>query len=162
MNYLGLSREKLYPTVEELNRLLANYHLYYQNLRNVHWNIEGENFFDLHEQFEELYDDAKEKIDDIAERILTLRFRPLSQMSEYLSRADIEEAGYLNTDREMVDMVLDNHKMIIANMRQVLDAADAISDEGTIDMVGGFLADLEKRSWMLDAWKARVLEGQPA
>mgnify|MGYP006297113973 FL=1 len=107
MNYLGLSREKLHPTVEELNRLLANYHLYYQNLRNVHWNIEGENFFDLHDQFEELYDDAKEKIDDIAERILTLRFRPLSQMSEYLSRADVEEAGYLSTDREMVDMVLE-------------------------------------------------------
>jgi starvation-inducible DNA-binding protein len=162
MNYLGMNKEKLRATADELNRLLANYHVYYQNLRNVHWNIAGENFFDLHEQFEELYDDAKEKIDDIAERILTLRFRPMSQMSEYLARADVEEAGYLDSDRKMVDMVLNNHKLIIANMRQVLDSADNVGDEGTIDMVGGFLADLEKRSWMFDAWKARVLEGQPA
>lgn len=153
MNYLGLDRNKVKTTVEELNTLLANYHLYYQNLRNFHWNIQGENFLDLHEKFEQLYDDALLKIDEIAERILTLRLRPLSQYTEYLERAEIKEAGRVELDVEMVDTVLENHKVLIANMRRTMEAAGEVGDEGTIDMVGGFLSSMEKVSWMLDAWR---------
>ena len=54
MNYLGLDKEKTAKTVSELNILLADYHLYYQKLRNFHWNVIGKNFFDLHEKFEEV------------------------------------------------------------------------------------------------------------
>lgn len=154
MNYLGMDRSKVKATVEELNTLLANYHLYYQNLRNFHWNIQGENFLDLHEKFEQLYDDAREKIDEIAERILTLRMRPVSQFSEYLDRAQVQEAGLVEADVEMIDTVLDNHRILIENMRQVIRAADTVGDEGTIDLIGGFLSNLEKVSWMLDAWRS--------
>ena len=65
MNYLQTQEEKIMPTVVSLNTLLADYHIYYQNLRNFHWNILGENFFDLHNKFEELYGDARLKIDEI-------------------------------------------------------------------------------------------------
>ncbi|MEZ4933822.1 MAG: ferritin-like domain-containing protein [Saprospiraceae bacterium] len=58
MNYLGIDKKRSTETVKQLNQLLANYHVYYQNLRNFHWNINGENFFDLHVQFEALYSDA--------------------------------------------------------------------------------------------------------
>lgn len=154
MNYLGMDKDKVEGTVNELNTLLSNYHLYYQNLRNFHWNIQGENFLDLHEKFEELYDDARVKIDEIAERILTLRMRPVSQFSSYLDRAEVSEAGKVEEDLEMVNIILENHRIIIENMRRVIKAADAVSDEGTIDMVGGFLSNLEKVSWMLDAWRS--------
>jgi len=158
MNYLGIEKQSAVKVVDRLNDLLSNYHLYYQNLRNFHWNVEGENFFDLHEKFEELYDDAREKIDEIAERILTLRLKPLSKMTDYLDRSDIREAGEFKNDYEMVEEVLKNHRIIIENMRAVIDAADDINDEGTIDMVGGFLAEIEKTSWMLDAWRVRKKE----
>ena len=62
MSYLNMNDEKLLPTVVELNTLLADYHVYYQNLRNFHWNILGDNFFELHEKFEELYTDARVKM----------------------------------------------------------------------------------------------------
>ncbi|MEZ4995053.1 MAG: DNA starvation/stationary phase protection protein [Saprospiraceae bacterium] len=147
-----MDKSKVKATVEELNTLLANYHLYYQNLRNFHWNIQGEHFLDLHEKFEQLYDDARLKIDEIAERILTLRMRPLSQFSDYLDRAEVKEAGKVEEDVKMVSTILENHRILIENMRNTLDAADEVGDEGTIDMVGGFLSNLEKVSWMLDAW----------
>jgi len=162
MNYLGLDRKDVSKTVDQLNDLLSNYHVYYQNLRNFHWNVDGENFFDLHEQFEDLYDDAREKIDEIAERILTLRLRPVSTMSAYLNRANVEESEILEDEREMVHTVLENHRIIIENMRKVIRAADAVEDEGTIDMVGGFLSELEKASWMLDAWRAKKHESVTA
>ena len=151
-----MKRNDVSRTVSQLNLLLANYHVYYQNLRNFHWNVSGENFFDLHDKFEELYNDARAKIDEIAERILTLRLRPLSKMSDYLNTAAVNEADSFSNDRDMVDVILENHKIIIENMREVVRAADEVGDEGTIDMIGGFLSGLEKKSWMLDAWRAKV------
>ncbi len=155
MNYLGLNKSKTEKTASALNQLLANYHVYYQNLRNFHWNIKGENFFELHEQFEELYTDAREKIDDIAERVLTLRYDPMSKMSDYLTYSDVEESELIKYDRDMVAVILDNHRIIIENMRMVMDEAEKANDEGTLDLIGGFLEDLEKASWMYDAWLTR-------
>ncbi|MBR9921207.1 MAG: DNA starvation/stationary phase protection protein [Bacteroidetes bacterium] len=155
MNYLGIEKEKLTTVVDQLNQLLADYHVYYQNLRNHHWNISGENFFDLHQIFEELYDDAKIKIDEIAERILTLRFNPVSNLSSYLKMTRVTEASYHEDDHAMVMSALSDHKVLIEDMRDVIEAAGKVSDEGTIDMVGSFLENLEKRSWMLDAWSSR-------
>lgn len=158
MDYLGLEPGRIRATSKALNKLLADYHIYYQNLRSFHWNINGENFFDLHEKFEELYNDARTKIDEVAERVLTLRERPLSRLSEYLAIADIEESGYSHTDRKMVQIILENHKILIADMRNILVMAGEADDEGTIDMISGFLSALEKDSWMLDAWRVRMPE----
>ncbi|MDX1476674.1 MAG: DNA starvation/stationary phase protection protein [Saprospiraceae bacterium] len=158
MNYLGIDRKKISKTAMLLNELLASYQVYYNNLRNFHWNIAGENFFDLHAKFEELYQDARVKIDEIAERVLTLRYRPVSRMSDYMDMSKVEDAQYLDSDRDMVQTILNNHMILIGQMRQVLaEAADA-DDEGTIDMIGSFLKDLEKRSWMLDAWVTRKVD----
>ncbi|MCL4115279.1 UNVERIFIED_CONTAM: hypothetical protein GTU68_059202 [Idotea baltica] len=152
MSYIGIEKNKLNKIAQQLNILLAEYQLYYQNLRNFHWNIKGENFFELHGVFEELYNDAKVKIDDIAERILTLRFRPDSKLSTYLKTASIGEIDGRPTDRNMVAEILEEHKILIARMRLVLEDASDAKDEGTIDLIAGFLGSLEKRSWMLDAW----------
>ena len=152
MNYLGLDEDRVNATVKELNVLLASYHVYYQNLRNFHWNVTGTNFFELHGKFEELYNDARVKIDEIAERILTLRRKPLSELSDYLEVSMVKEAGMSKRDREMVYALLDNHKNLIVCLRKTIKTADRAGDEGTIDMAGGFLKDLEKMSWMLDAW----------
>jgi starvation-inducible DNA-binding protein len=162
MNYLGIDKAKTTKTVKELNKLLACYHVYYQNLRNFHWNVQGENFFALHEKFEKLYQDARRQIDEIAERILTLRQRPLSNMSDYLEASMIEEAGKVEEDREMVATTLENHKQLIECMRSVLDASDTAGDEGTTDLIAGFLGDIEKKSWMLDAWLAHQRESVTA
>lgn len=108
MNYLGIKQVSILDTAEELNNLLSNYQVYYQNLRNYHWNISGQHFFDLHEKFEDLYNNAKVSIDEIAERILTLRLKPASTLSTYLERSEIKE--YVTTDsNDMVRAILENH-----------------------------------------------------
>src|SRR5690554_89146 len=93
MSYLNLDKKKTSATAKELNVLLADYHLYYQKLRNFHWNVVGKNFFELHNKFEEMYEDAKIKIDEIAERILTLRYQPTSNFSDYLKMSSIKESS---------------------------------------------------------------------
>ena len=162
MNYLGLDKEKIALTVDELNILLADYHLYYQKLRNFHWNVIGKNFFDLHEKFEEMYDDAKLKVDEIAERVLTLRFQPTSNFSEYLKMSNLEESISELTDYEMIEQLIKDHGVILSQMRKVIKAADAAGDDGTIDLVGAYIRELEKTSWMLDAWKMKTTETHKA
>ena len=152
MSYLDIETSKVEPVVKELNTLLADYNIYYQNLRGFHWNVLGKNFFDLHLKFEELYTDARIKIDEIAERILTLRHHPESRFTEYLKLSKVEETSSLISDKKMVERILTDHEIILKQMSKVVKKAEDAGDEGTIDMLGGYIASLEKVSWMLDAW----------
>jgi starvation-inducible DNA-binding protein len=152
MNYLNIKEDQLLPVVIELNTLLAEYHLYYQKLRNFHWNILGKNFFDLHEQFEGMYTDARIKIDEIAERILTLRYHPMSNLSAYLETAEIEESTGKKQDTEMVAEILQAHSILLKQMSKIIAKAEEIGDEGTIDLIGAYIREMEKSSWMLNAW----------
>ncbi len=161
MSYLNLNKEKTTTTAKELNVLLADYHLYYQKLRNFHWNVIGHNFFDLHIKFEEMYDDAKLKIDEIAERILTLRFQPISNYTDYLKLSNIKESPSGTKDLKMVEILLEDHGKLLKQMRTVVEKANEAGDEGTIDMVGGFIGHIEKISWMLDAWSMKAGDTHP-
>ena len=158
MNYLNMNDEKLLPVATELNTLLAEYHIYYQKLRNFHWNVLGENFFDLHNQFEELYTAARKNIDEIAERILTLNFHPVSKYSDYLRISKLEETERILTDREMVGAILRDHKMLLAQMRTIMSHAENAKDEGTLDLLGAYIREMEKASWMLNAWSKQKQE----
>ncbi len=161
MSYLNLDKKKTTATAKELNVLLADYHLYYQKLRNFHWNVVGHNFFDLHNKFEEMYNDAKIKIDEIAERILTLRFQPTSNFSDYIKMSSIKEAAENTKDLDMVKKLLADHGLLLKQMRKVIETADKAEDEGTIDMIGGYIGHIEKVSWMLDAWSMKATDNHP-
>ncbi|UII76680.1 DNA starvation/stationary phase protection protein [Flagellimonas sp. HMM57] len=152
MNYLNINDKNLLLVNKDLNQLLADYSVYYQKLRSFHWNVLGKNFFDLHEKFEELYNDARIKIDEVAERILTLRYHPISKMSEYLKLSKVDEVSAMITDGEMVLEILKDHKKLLSQMKIVISTAEKVGDEGTVDMMGSYIAQLEKSSWMLDAW----------
>lgn len=150
--------EKLLPVVMDLNTLLSDYHMYYQKLRSFHWNVLGKNFFDLHEQFENMYNDAKFKIDEIAERILTLRHHPVSKFSDYIKIATVQEESAMISDQAMINSLLKDHKIILAQMSNVIESAEKANDEGTIDLIGAYIRELEKTSWMLNAWSKKTSE----
>ncbi|MFA5574316.1 MAG: DNA starvation/stationary phase protection protein [Brumimicrobium sp.] len=152
MNILNLDQNKVKETIKELNTLLADYHLYYQKLRNFHWNIVGENFFTLHVKFEEMYNDTLIKIDEIAERILTLKHNPISNYTDYLEVSHIKESPHSLSDTEMVKTLIEDHGKIISQLRKTLDKANDSNDEGTADFITGYIAELEKTTWMLEAW----------
>ena len=48
MNKIGLQEKDSKALVDALNDLLANYQIFYMNVRGFHWNIKGEKFFELH------------------------------------------------------------------------------------------------------------------
>jgi starvation-inducible DNA-binding protein len=152
MNYLNIDKEKILPVVAELNVLLADYHVYYQKLRNFHWNVLGKNFFDLHTKFAEMYDEAKIKIDEVAERIVALKYHPISRLSDYIEISRIKESSPLLTDVEMVATIIRDHKILIEQLSKVSNRAEKANDEGTIDLIVTYKRVLEKSTWMLNSW----------
>ena len=152
MEYLGLDKDKVEKTAGKLNQLLASYQMHYQKLRNFHWNLKSTQFFVLHEKFEEFYNDANVKIDDIAERILTLGVQPLSQLIEYVEHSTIKPCPENLDDKQMVKEVLKDFIELIKMEREAVKLAEDSEDEGTVDMLGGFIGGLEKMSWMLTSW----------
>jgi starvation-inducible DNA-binding protein len=44
LNTIGLNEKKAAQLAMQLNVLLANYSIFYQNTRGYHWNIKGEKF----------------------------------------------------------------------------------------------------------------------
>jgi starvation-inducible DNA-binding protein len=157
VNKIGLEDKKVIELVDHLNLLLANYQVHYQKVRGCHWNVKGHNFFDLHVKFEELYNNAQTSIDELAERVLTLGKSPYSSFSDYIELSDIKEIKTEGLPAEkMVEAILDDFKTLIELEREVIaNATDNAGDEGTADMVIGFLRFKEKTSWMLRAWATK-------
>ncbi|MEG2675078.1 MAG: ferritin-like domain-containing protein, partial [Muribaculaceae bacterium] len=72
LDYIDLDGKRVENVIVELKQLLADFQVFYTNLRGFHWNIKGRGFFILHAKFEGMYNDASNKIDELAERILQL------------------------------------------------------------------------------------------
>lgn len=155
MNYLNISREDIPPLKNELNVLLANLQLHRQKMLNFHWNIKGEDFYELHEVFEQHYRKTAEWIDEVAERIQILKGRPLSLLSQYLETAEIKEKSSFRVPREMMKETLSDKRILIENMYRLLTYSRKAGDEGTTHMIGEMLVAIEQQSWMLDSWLAK-------
>lgn len=151
-NRIGLNEKKSNQLAEELNVLLANYQLYYQNLRGFHWNIKGPAFFELHVKFEELYNDAVLKIDEVAERILTLGATPLHTFSDYLKHSSVREAANISDGDGTVSTTLANLKTLLELERNILMLSDEAEDEGTNSLMSDYITQQEKVVWMLSAY----------
>lgn len=152
LNSIGLETEKAKHLAVQLNHLLANFQLYYQNLRGIHWNIKGRSFFDLHTKFEELYDDANIKVDEIAERILTLGGTPLHTFEDYMERANIPVGKNISEDISSVRLIVDSLTGLLKIERSILKTSDEADDEGTNSMMSDFITAQEKTVWMMKAW----------
>jgi starvation-inducible DNA-binding protein len=152
LNSLGLPVEQSEELVNELNGLLSNFQIYYQNLRGLHWNIRGKRFFDLHLKFEELYNDSQLKIDLIAERVLTLGGTPLHTFSDYIANSKLKVGKDISKDVEAIQLILESLSVLLQVERVILAKASEINDEGTNSMMSDFIAEQEKTNWMLKAW----------
>ncbi|UGS24627.1 Dps family protein [Flavobacterium channae] len=152
LNSLGLPIEQSEELVKELNTLLSNFQIYYQNLRGLHWNIRGKRFFDLHVKFEELYNDSQLKIDLIAERVLTLGGIPLHTFSDYIANSELKVGKDISKDVEAIQLILDSLSVLLQLERGILNKSGVIDDEGTNSMMSDFIKEQEKTIWMLKAW----------
>lgn len=152
LSVIGLNTEKSKELSILLNDLLANYSIFYQNVRGYHWNIQGDKFFELHSKFEELYNNLFDKIDDVAERILTLGFSPNHKFSSYLKTASIIESNHVSDGHNSIQEILESFQILLSKQRILLDKSEEINDAGTNALMNDYISEQEKLVWMYSAY----------
>ncbi|GAB2714758.1 Dps family protein [Halomonas garicola] len=155
VNSIGLQQSSAEQLAEKLNQLLANYQVFYMNVRGYHWNVKGQDFFQLHEKFEEFYDDLLTKVDEVAERILTLGYTPVHAYSDYIKLSRISEDKNVSDGPACVKGIVQGFQTLIELQREMLKLTEDAGDEGTADQAGQYIREQEKTIWMLNAYLGR-------
>ena len=154
LDIIGLQAQGADNVVKALHQLLADFQVYYTNLRGFHWNVKGKEFLQLHSYPEKMYDDTAEKVDEVAERILMLGGNPDNRFSEYLRVAQVKEVTNISGGGQIIENVLQTLSLLIASERQILSTASEVGDEVTVSLMSDYLKEQEKLVWMLSAYSA--------
>ena len=155
LDFTKLNAESVKNVVSALQQLLADYQVYYSNLRGFHWNVKGKDFYVMHAQFESMYNNAAEKVDEIAERILMLDGIPVHNFSEYLKTAKVKESGYVTSGDEGIKHIMETTSYFLESERNILKLASEAGDEATVAMMSDYIKEQEKQLWMLTAYSSK-------
>ncbi|ACH94916.1 Dps family protein [Borrelia recurrentis] len=150
-NHLGhLEKENSDKIHLALQELLAGLHIFYANLRGIHWNIKDINFFVIHKGTEKLYDYVAEVIDIIAERSRGLGYDSEFRCSEFMKKSFIKEIS-LDVSSSLIPSIksiICNLGDIIKNMSKTRCFIDCTSDYGTANILDDIIVSFEKYLWM--------------
>lgn len=152
LDYIHLNEAAVEKVIVSLKQLLADYQVFYMNLRGFHWNIKGHGFFVLHSKFEDMYNDVAAKVDELAERILMLGGEPENKFSEYLKQAKLEEVSGVSCADKALKNILETYGYLIEAERNLIAIASEADDETTVAMISDYLKEQEKLVWMLVAY----------
>jgi starvation-inducible DNA-binding protein len=154
MTNVDLDKAATEAVTKKLNTLLADFHIIYGHLHALHWNVEGKEFFTVHEKLQEMYEGLAEHIDDVAERILMLGNRPPTTLKEYLELTSLDELSSRKYEAaEVAKLVLADLEHQITTTRALIETAGEHNDEGTADFGVGMLRDFEKERWFWSAFQ---------
>jgi starvation-inducible DNA-binding protein len=136
---------------EHLNQLLADTMTLRDLYKKSHWQVAGPTFYQLHLLFDKHYDEQVELVDTIAERIQLLGGLSIAMAADVAETTRIERPP---RGREEVPVqlsrLLDAHKVIIGQCRELAARADQLGDDGTNDLaVSDVLRTNELQVWFL-------------
>lgn len=141
---------------EDLNLFLSNLNVFYRKVQNYHWNIKGEDFFNVHEKLEEYYNEINEQIDEIAEHILIIDGQPLGTMSDYLEITQIKEAQNEKIcSKKIFESILKDYNILSENVTKIKEDADNEKKYATSALMDEYLQDYGKKIWMI---RQRLME----
>ncbi|MFC0453679.1 Dps family protein [Rhodococcus jostii] len=117
--------------------------------KQVHWNLVGTNFRDLHLQLDEIVDTVREASDTIAERMRALDAVPDGRSDTVAASTTLPTIppSELSTTNA-VDHIGTRVDAVVATIRAVHDEVDA-ADPTSADLLHRIINDLEKAAWML-------------
>ena len=120
---LGFTTDQAQELTQPLKIALANYQMLYHKLRNFHWNVDGPDFFELHEEFENDYTELFDQIDILAERIRVFNIKPMLSMKGVSDLSDVEDVDKELTSREMVKEIINDYNILHGKLLDALDIA---------------------------------------
>ena len=119
--------------------------------QNFHWNVEGSDFYQLHNMFEDIYNEVYGAIDAFAENIRKIKsYTPASLYRFSALSAVDDEVEVLDPSAMIAELLRDAEKMQEI-MKVLFQEAEARGENG----LSNFLADRQdafaKHAWFLRA-----------
>lgn len=119
--------------------------------QNFHWNVEGQDFYQLHQLFETIYDEVYGAVDAFAENIRKIKaYTPASLHRFSVLSAVTDETSILPPEAMVAELLADAEKMQEI-MKHLFVQAENIGEHG----LSNFLADRQdafaKHAWFLRA-----------
>ena len=135
-----------------LNQYLANVAVEYVKLHNLHWNVVGPSFKQVHEYLETLYDGLADILDTVAELLKMHDVQPLASMKDYLAAATILEldSAELSTS-EALGIARGDLLVLKAQAESIRSAANADDVYDVVAAMEDQLSDYNKTLWFLQA-----------
>ena len=145
-----LSPDAVTAVSDALNTILADSYALYFKTKNFHWHVSGPHFRDYHLLFDEQAAAILGNTDDVAERVRKIGGVTLKSIGEISKTQTIED----NEDdfvapTEMLRELMNDHKKIIAFMREAHGICDDHEDVATASLIEVWIDQAEKRTWFL-------------
>lgn len=134
-----------------LNQQLADTFDLFTQSKQAHWNVKGENFYQLHELFDELAESIFPYIDMIAERATALGGAATGTARMAASASRLTEFPDIVAGMECVKALADRFAALAKTTRAGIDRADELKDMDTADLLTEVSRTLDKDLWFLEA-----------
>jgi starvation-inducible DNA-binding protein len=149
---IDLDAETREQMISLLNQQLADTFDLYSQTKQAHWNVKGQQFFQLHELFDQLATSLLGHVDTIAERATALGGTALgtARMSAASSRLP-EYPSTVSGSMESVETLTERYASLATTSREAIEKADKLGDIDTSDVFTEVSRDLDKSLWFLEA-----------
>ncbi|MTI49571.1 Dps family protein [Sporosalibacterium faouarense] len=138
-----------------LNVYLSNLAVLNTKLHNLHWNVKGKHFIQIHEFTESLYNDFFEKYDDVAELLKMRDEKPLVKLSDYLENASIKELDKEEFSSDEVLQILQDDLKIMKDLAtEIRNAADEVDDFEVVGEFEDHVSGYSKNLWFIKSMLA--------
>lgn len=135
-----------------LNLVLADSYSLMGLTHLAHWNVEGPDFFQLHEAFQAQYENLFEAVDEIAERVRALDVYAIGGLSMLARVSGIEEFKSPMPQKDYVAALIVVHEKVVDDATRTRDAGGETLDLETQDLMIKRLQWHEKTLWMLKSY----------
>ncbi|MBS4772975.1 MAG: DNA starvation/stationary phase protection protein [Proteobacteria bacterium] len=138
--------------MNKLNVYLSNLAVWTAKLHNIHWNVTGCAFVQVHEFTEKLYDETFAQYDAVAEVQKMRGEMPLVKLSDFLANATLKEIDAKDFGiAEALSLVESDMKAMAVLAKEIRDEADRQDDFQVVAMFEGYLEGYSKNLWFLRA-----------
>lgn len=149
---IDLAKDNREKIIEILNNRLADASDLKSQAKQAHWNVKGMSFFQLHELFDQVATAVEAHTDLIAERITALGGTAIGTVRSAAQNSSLSEYPLEITDGAAhVDALSTALADFGRLVRQNIDDAGNLGDQGTADLFTEISREIDKNLWFVEA-----------
>ena len=150
--HIDIPADKRSAIVELLNQSLATTFDLMSQTKQAHWNVKGNDFYQLHLLFDAIAGEVSEFVDLIAERVTTLGGYATGTARMAAENSSLPEYPTDAVDgKDHVAALVERFAKFAAKIRAAIDETDELGDKTTADLFTQVSRTVDQRLWFLEA-----------